>query len=499
MAPQRLVPVPVAPLPIERFRDVLDDEGYRDLLALQVRANDLLAGRVVWCVSSTAVGGGVAEMLRSLLAYTRGAGVDTRWLVVEAPAEFFAITKRLHNRLHGSVGDGGPLGAAERRLYERVSREAGREMAELVQPGDVVLLHDPQTVGMAPHLRRGGAALVWRAHVGIDEPDALAREAWAFLRRYVDRADALVFSRERFVWEGLEDRRVAIIPPSIDVFSAKNQELGDATVDAILWVAGIVEGDQPAAATFVREDGTPGRVDRRAAMVQDRSLRAGERYVAQVSRWDRLKDPLGVLRGFVSHAGERCDAQLLLVGPDVAGVADDPEGREVLGEVVSAWRALPEAARARIHIASLPMEDPEENAAIVNAIQRRAAVVVQKSLAEGFGLTVAEAMWKARPMVVSGVGGIQDQVIDEVTGLIVHPRDLSAFGHAVCRLLADADLGARLGEAARERVREEFLEPRHLRQWVDVIDGLSSSPRPGRAAPAASPPPAPAGHPSAGG
>jgi trehalose synthase len=247
-------------------------------------------------------------------------------------------------------------------------------------------------------------------------------------------------------------------------------------VAGILAAAGLVEGGDTAAATFVRGDGTPGRVDRRAQLVEEQRLGPDDRLVVQVSRWDALKDPIGVLRGFVAHAGECCDAHLLLAGPQASMVADDPEGAAMFEHVVAAWRDLPAAARARVHLASLPMDDVEENAAIVNALQTRADVVVQKSLAEGFGLTAAEAMWKSRPLIASGVGGLQDQVIDQVTGLLVDPTDLAAFGHAVCRVLADRELAERLGRAARERVRSEYLEPRHLAQWVDLIAGLPGPP-----------------------
>jgi trehalose synthase len=184
---------------------------------------------------------------------------------------------------------------------------------------------------------------------------------------------------------------------------AKNQTIGPEAAEAMLRVAGILEPGSTAAARFVREDGTPGRVDRAAVLVQDRPLRDGERYVAQVSRWDRLKDPLGVLAGFAGSAQLWGGAHLVLAGPAAEGVADDPEAVEVLAEVTDARRALPPALRERVHLVSLPMADAEENAAMVNAIQSRAAVVVQKSLAEGFGLTVTEAMWKARPLVVSRV------------------------------------------------------------------------------------------------
>jgi trehalose synthase len=262
------------------------------------------------------------------------------------------------------------------------------------------------------------------------------------------------------------------VPPSIDVFSAKNQDLTPEAVDAILAVAGIVPGAGNGGARFAREDGTPASVRRQAAIVEDRPLTVEDRYVAQVSRWDRLKDPVGVLTGFADHAAPCCDAHLLLVGPSVAAVSDDPEGKAVLDEVSATWSALPAGLRRRVHLVTLPMDDAEENAAMVNAIQRRADVVIQKSLAEGFGLTVAEAMWKSRAMVVSGVGGIQDQVLDEVTGLVVGPRELASFGQAVCRLLNAPDLAERLATAAHERVRLEFLEPRHLTQWVEVLEAL---------------------------
>jgi trehalose synthase len=213
-------------------------------------------------------------------------------------------------------------------------------------------------------------------------------------------------------------------------------------------------------------------VDRPATIRQEAPLRPGDRVVAQVSRWDRLKDPVGVVEGFIEHAIGCADAHLLLVGPAVSAVSDDPEGQAILNQVSSRWAELPEEIRRRVHLVTLPMDDAEENAAMVNAIQRHADVVVQKSLAEGFGLTVAEGMWKRRAMVVSGVGGIQDQVIDGETGLVVEPTDLAAYGRALCRVLGDPALADRLAAAAQARVRAEFLEHRHLRQWVQLIEGL---------------------------
>jgi trehalose synthase len=465
--------VPIAPLPTERFRAVLDDREYRDLLELRRRAQVLLRGRAVWCVNSTARGGGVAEMLSSLLAFTRGAGIDTRWAVVGGDAEFFRVTKRLHNRLHGSPGDGGPLGPVERAAYDRTQKAAAADLAMRVREGDVVLLHDPQTAGLVAPMQALGARVVWRAHVGVDAPNDFTREAWDFLRPMLTGADGFVFSRQRHVWSGLDERRVTIIPPSIDVFAPKNQLLSEDAVRAILIAAGLQRDGVCGAPVFLREDGTPSRVERVADTVQERPLSGSEQIVVQVSRWDRLKDPLGVMQGFAGRACTCRDAHLVLAGPAVGAVTDDPEGAEVLAEVIAAWHALPFAVRARVHIVSLPMEDPEENAAIVNALQTRADVIVQKSLAEGFGLTVAEAMWKTRPVLASAVGGIRDQITDGVTGVLLEdPTDLAGFGNALCMLLGDPALARRIGVAGRERVRERFLEPRHLHQWVSVLRDL---------------------------
>jgi trehalose synthase len=211
-------------------------------------------------------------------------------------------------------------------------------------------------------------------------------------------------------------------------------------------------------------------VRHRADVLEEAPVPLDAPLLAQVSRWDRLKDPLGVMAAFAAHVRAAENPHLLLAGPDVRAVADDPEGAEVLAEVEQAWHELPPAIRRRVHLAGLPMEDPDENAVIVNALQRRADVVAQKSVAEGFGLTVAEAMWKGRPVVATAVGGIQDQIEDGRTGHLVEPRDLAAFGDRVNSLLADPHGAERMGEAARMRVRDHFLGPRHLGQYVDLLE-----------------------------
>ncbi len=230
-------------------------------------------------------------------------------------------------------------------------------------------------------------------------------------------------------------------------------------------------------ATFAHGDETPGRIDRVATLLETKPLTPGDRFIVQVSRWDRLKDPLGVMAGFTRHIADRTDAHLVLAGPAADSVADDPEGAAALGLVTDAWHQLSEAIQARVHVAALPMSDIAENAAIVNALQRRAAVVIQKSIAEGFGLTVAEAMWKERAVVASAVGGIQDQIVDGESGVLLSdPRDLAAFGSAVVDLLGDRERARRMGVAAHARIQDEFLGPRHLRRHFELIERVMSAP-----------------------
>ena len=462
--------VSVGRLPIERFETVLAPDRYDLVRAAVERARADLGGRVVWNVNSTSRGGGVAEMLISLLAYARGAGVDARWMVIAGNDPFFALTKRIHNNLHGAIGDGGDLGDAEREIYERALEPNITEFSRIVEPRDVVIVHDPQPAGLIPRLKELGVPVIWRCHVGTDTPGALSKRAWTFLTPYVEQADAYVFSREAFAWEGLDRARTELIAPVIDAFSPKNQALGDDTVGAILHAAGLHEDSVTAAPTFAREDGTPSRVDRHAEVSEGRPLRADDPVVLQVSRWDRLKDPLGVMRGFVEHVAPATDAHLVYAGPAVEAVADDPEGAGVLEEARAYFRQLDAGVRERVHLACLPMDDLAENAAIVNALQRRASVVVQKSIAEGFGLTVAEGMWKARPMVASRIGGIQDQIEDGATGILLDdPADLRAFGDAVRGLLDDPGRARSIGHEAQERVRDEFLAVRSLMQYIELI------------------------------
>src|SRR6266536_2799927 len=431
----KLQEVRIQALTPERLRPIIGSERAERLEATAQAARELLAGRVVRNVNSTAAGGGVAEMLRALLAYVRGAGVDAQWLVIQADADFFAITKRIHNNLYA---------------------------------------------GLAPHLAHRGAIVLWRCHVGADVANEHVERGWAFLRPYLDHVDGYVFTRAAFAPRWAEPSRLFVIPPSIDPFSAKNQMMEPSIAEAVLRYVGLLEGSVPEpVVAFTREDGSPGRVERHADVLQTGPPPPADApLVVQVSRWDRMKDMDGVMTAFAEHINYDA-AHLLLVGPVVSGVADDPEGAAIFDECIRTWRRLPHAVRSRIHLACLPMRDPEEHAAIVNAIQRHAAVVTQKSIAEGFGLTVAEAMWKEKPVVASAVGGIVDQIVSGKHGLLIdNPHDLDSFGRAVRRLLDDPPYAASLGANARRRAQAEFLGDRHLEQYAQLfaqLDAISKS------------------------
>ncbi|AWB92276.1 glycosyltransferase [Aeromicrobium chenweiae] len=468
--------VHIDPMSVERLAHLMDPERAERLEASAALARRILDGRVVWNVSSTASGGGVAEMLTTLLSYTRGAGIDTRWLVLEGSPGYFRLTKRLHNVLHGVPGDGGPLGDAERDEYESVLADNFETLRSLVRAGDIVLLHDPQTAGLAAGLRAVGAHVVWRCHIGRDNPTELTDLGWSFLEPYVSVAQATVFSREAYGPRWLDRRRSRIIPPSLDPFSTKNVDLPPGDVDAVLRQAALVTGPADHGnLAFDRRDGTAGTVRaHRSLFAAGDEVPADVRVVLQVSRWDRLKDMAGVLTAFAAGLRELpSDTHLMLVGPEASGVGDDPEGAEVLAECVDLWKTLPVDARERVHLVALPMDDVGENAHLVNALQRHASVVVQKSLVEGFGLTVTEAMWKNRPVVASAVGGIQDQITDGADGLLLaDPADLAGFTDLIARVLDDDHLAQRLGDAAGGTVRDRYLGDRNLIQYVDLFSEL---------------------------
>jgi trehalose synthase len=458
----RATAIDVSARPLHRLLPLIGARRFSKVERGMREVRDEMGSARFWNISSTAKGGGVAEMLACLVGYAKAGDVDARWLVIEGDSEFFIITKRIHNRIHGMAGDGGNLGPAEMRHYRKVLAANVPSILENIEPGDVVLLHDPQTLGLTELLTESGASVVWRCHIGSDTPNAYSKEAWAFLAPFVTSCRALIFSRREFVPPQMEGARVFVIPPSIDPFSDKNRKLLRTEMMRALRAMGLVASDP------LHRGAVPGS----RYFGEDPPFSASDRLVVQVSRWDHLKDMQGVMTGFAEGASARSDAVLALVGPSVANVSDDPEGTTVLGECIAIWETLKPSIRRRIHLFTLPMDDVKANAIMVNAVQTHATIVVQKSLMEGFGLTVAEALWKARPVVGSAVGGITDQLADGIGVLLPDPTDLDAYSDAVVSLLDDSHKARLMGQRARRHVLHNYLIDRQLLQYASLIGEL---------------------------
>ena len=365
-------------------------------------------------VNSTRVGGGVAEILQRLVPLMRELGVDARWEVIRGSEEFFSLTKAMHNTLQGSPGR---LDRDDLKVWRRCNRESARDIS---LEDDIVVIHDPQPAALVEHRKmsngQGNGKWIWRCHIDISTPQ---RKIWHLLKEVVEKYDAAIFSLPTFA-QRLQIPQI-LIYPSIDPLSEKNREIPQEEVDRIL------EGLE---------------------VPRDLPL------VLQVSRFDRFKDPVGVVQA-VRLARRRTPCRLVLAG---GGAADDPEAAEVLQEVREAVGDDP-----LIQVLELP---PDSNMEI-NALQRAADIVIQKSLREGFGLTVAEAMWKGKPVIGSPAGGIKVQVIDGESGLLAHSVDGAAF--QIRSLLGQPELRRKLGDAAREYVRRNFLITRHLRDYLSLM------------------------------
>jgi trehalose synthase len=459
------VPLPAfSPDPYRSF----DPEGYDRAERLFGRLRGRFRGRTVSSVTYQ-TGGGLTDMLSSVLPYVRKGGIDAQWLRLIADADLRKVTRRLYNNLYGSAGDGGPLGEDERAALAQVGA-AGDELVAGIRGGDVVVLHDPPTVALVEPAREAGALVIWRCHLGVDVPNEHARRAQEFLLPFVTEADAYAFTQRQYAWQQLDQDKVFTIPPSLDPLSTRNRELSPEAVLAILDRIGLTDSGSRAAPTFTRPDGSPQRVDRRAVIDQDVALPDGAPVVAQVSSWEQLKDQSGTLDAFTTHCDDP-EAHLVLVGPDDEG---RPEERAVLEELRRRREGVPAAVRERVHLLSLPVDDRDENAAMVNAIQRRADVIVQKSLAEGFGLSVTEAMWKEKPVIAAQVGGMKDQILDGESGVLIEdPRDLEAFGKAMAALLRDPERRRALGVAAKASVQKGYLTPSHVARYLELIERVA--------------------------
>lgn len=484
----RVVDVP-ASKPLEEYGLV---EAQGSLVAPFQARGAALAQRLgtsrVWMVNSTASGGGVAEMLPHTCGLLRDVGLDVRWLVLEPNDErFFTVTKALHHLLHGRDA-GRVLDDDDAACFRRVSVEAGDALAEHTEPGDVVVIHDPQPCGTASTLAPEiGGRLVWRCHVGVPLHNAHTQAAWDFLSPWLAPFQSVVFSSERYVPAALRGR-CSVMQPAIDALSHKNRELSPYKLLGILRSAGLAEDGGPEWARFTTH---AERYVDGAFVASGLPSLLSSPLILHVSRFDTLKGfdrSLAAFHLLAAHgpaqARKKRVAQdravdeinrslLVLAGPDPHRVADDPEAVAVLADLCRRRDALPPEIAARVHIVKLPMSNARENALMVNALQRFAAVIVQPSVEEGFGLTVTEALWKGVPVVASNVGGIALQIRPGVDGLIVdRAEDPEVLAEALLTALVMVKQSEHMARSGRRRVAEHFLSLREAGQWLEVVDRL---------------------------
>ncbi len=372
-----------------------------------------LQGKTIQNINSTPVGGGVAEILTRMVPLLRQLEIDARWDVIKGNERFFSITKSMHNALHGAAEN---ISADDLEYFTQVNRE---NAAEINFVGDIVFVHDPQPIILIERKQELGKKWIWRCHIDFTEPDP---NVMSFLKNYIEQYDAAVFSAPSF------SRKLAIpqvlISPSIDPLSDKNRELTDHEIETVL---------------------------NRFNLDRSRPI------VTQISRFDYLKDPVGVIQVF-KLIKRYADCQLVLAG---GGATDDPEGAKVLEEVNAAAADDPD-----IHVIFLPPSSDIE----INALQRASAVVMQKSLKEGFGLTVAEALWKGRPVIASAVGGIPLQITHKYSGILTYSIEGTAY--YLKQLLNDPEYAEKLGANGREHIRNNFLITRHIRDYLMLFISL---------------------------
>jgi len=406
---------PPPPPPAPKLADYEPIIGKSQLDELRFVAQPL-QGRRAKMVNSTAVGGGVAEMLNRLVPLLDELGVKTGWEVITGGNDFFDVTKGFHNALHGA-----PFVLTQQARDVFLSHTE-QNRARMRFDEDFVIIHDPQPAGLIASKSDSQAKWVWRCHIDLSHPN---RDVWQFLQPMVERYDAAVFSSPAFARQLAIPQ--ALFYPCIDPLSEKNKELDDSYIQEVCDNFGV-----------------------------DRS----RPIVTQISRFDRLKDPLGVIQAY-KMAKKYVDFQLVLAG---GGVSDDPEGAVVLKEVQEASAQDPDI---------IILELPPWSALEINALQRASTIVIQKSLKEGFGLTVTEALWKSKPTIASAVGGIPTQVIDKHTGVLVH--SIEGCAYQIRYLLTHPEFGTQLGKNGREHVKENFLMTTNALRWVLLFRTLSAS------------------------
>ena len=446
----------------------------------------IIGKRTIWMVNSAAQGRGVAELLPAQSSLLRQLGLDVRWAVLDAkqPA-FFAFTKRLHNLIHASPEP--PPEAGDQVLYDDISRRHAHELATMVASDDILVVHDPQPLGVGTLLTREVKLhTIWRCHIGVEDDTPATRSAWQFLQPYLEPYQAAVFTTDEYVPDFLRARST-IIHPTIDPLGHKNRDLSLHKLVGILCDAQLAEPHWPLlsppfehSAQRLQSDGTFAV----ATVPEDIGLLARP-IITQVSRWDRLKgfgpllhafevlkrDPAAYPYGDSRQQRRLAAVRLVLVGPQPGVIEDDPEAKATLAALSEQYLSLDAAIRRDIAVITLPLASRKDNALMVNALQRCSDIVVQNSLREGFGLTVTEALWKRTAVMGSARAcGVRSQVRDGVDGLLApDPENVQSLARIMGSMLADEHQLEEWGRNAQRHVHDHFLIFSELQQWLELL------------------------------
>lgn len=391
------------PISIRDYEKVVGKDTIDELYILAEK----LKGKSIQNINSTAVGGGVAEILSRMVPLLQDLGIDAHWDVIKGGDKFFNITKKIHNGLHGVKVI---LTDDEIENFLETNRQNAKEMNLY---GDIMFIHDPQPIALIEKKKEIGKKWLWRCHIDFSQPE---ENIWLFLKNYIEQYDASVFSAPSFA-KALSIPQI-LISPSIDPLSDKNKELSEKEIKSVFEKFKI-DMEKPT--------------------------------ITQISRFDYLKDPVGVIKAY-KLVKKYIDCQLVLAG---GGATDDPEGEKVLNEVLNQAADDPD-----IFILLLPSGSNIE----INALQRGSTVILQKSLREGFGLTVAEALWKAKPVIAGAVGGIPLQITHKYSGILTNTIEGTAYW--IKQLLQSPDYAKKLGENGREHIKNNFLITRHIKDYI---------------------------------
>jgi len=397
---------------IEDYRDIVGDK----VISVLFKESTPLRGKRILNVNSTFTGGGVAEMLWSTVPLMNDLGIEYGWRVIHGTADFFPITKKWHNALQGEDVS---VSEHEKSIYTGINELFSR-FTHIKH--DVMIVHDPQPLPLISFYPKR-QPWVWRCHIDLSEPN---QEVWKYIKKFILRYDNTVFSADKFAQSDLPNEK-SLIAPAIDPLTMKNREM---------------------------------ERSKRVQALEDHGIQLDKPVLSQVSRFDKWKDPLGVVKVF-EKVKESVDAQLVLLG---APASDDPEGQEIFRELKQRINGMDDITIINKH-----------SDLLVNAIQSLSDVVIQKSKREGFGLTVTEALWKGTPVVASDVGGIPLQVIDEETGFLCDPEDYDCFAKRIVQVMEDESLKNEIGENGKEHVKNNFLITRLMLEWIQQIKAILRS------------------------